>query len=93
VTAVFARYADFMASLGQPEQHVMVGPDWWGCLCGNGYLDSYRAHRGEADAHAQRFATTTATVDVSAAVVGSLPWAMGDVHRWLWRQGVLQPVA
>jgi hypothetical protein len=89
VTATFTRYEDFMASLGNPGHHVMIGPDWWGCLCTQGgwdtgssrYLPSaeiFGAGGHASDHNAGTVSTTYGWADVEDS--GS----MADLHRWLW---------
>ncbi len=34
MTTGHVTYEDYLASLGNPDHHIMVGPDWWACLCG-----------------------------------------------------------
>ncbi len=84
MSTIFVRYEDWFASIGRPEHHVVIGPDWWTCLCGDGYPDSYRAHHAEAGNHAKRFGGAAARVDWLWADVHDVGPTVADLHRWLW---------
>ncbi len=71
------------------EHLVMVGPDWWSCLCWDGEANVAGARGKErgvihAAVHdAEAVTTDWGWDDVSA--VGT----PGEVHRWLWEQNAI----
>ncbi len=72
-TDTYTRYEDYMAALGWPEHHVMVGPDWWGCLCGT--LQAPMPHT-VAMVHAG------AHIGATDAEAVSVEWSWSDVQDW-----------
>lgn len=74
----------------QAEHLVMVGPDWWGCLCwgGGGYSwPSSRARDAGRD-HAVTHSAETVTTDWGWDDVSAVG-TPDEVHRWLWEQNAI----
>lgn len=69
----------------QVEHLVMVGVDWWRCLCWDGSSGALKF----AGMHADHFAAETVSLaDWKWIDVCDIrdPW---ELHEWLWEQGVL----
>lgn len=89
MTAAHARYEDWLASLGNPEHHVIVGPDWWGCLCGEREYD--RDPYVIAWQHLRRFAAEPALVPWRWAHTDPCNRTVAELHRVLWETGDIDP--
>lgn len=86
MTVLPAEYATFLASLGNPEHHVMIGPDWWGCLCGE--IEYDRGPYVIGWQHQRRFGGQAVSVhpDWHWGIVRDLAESMAELHQYLWEQ-------
>ncbi len=66
----------------QAEHLVMVGPDWWSCLCWDGARTPTHA------VHAHRVGAEVVRTDYGWAEVRDVG-TPDEVHQWLWEQGAI----
>lgn len=96
MTVMPAEYATFLASLGNPQHHVMVGPDWWACLCGAVMPDvgpTTNPHRAEpyAHQHAEFVAADTVRIPWQWLHVEADHQTAADLHFSLWENEDIDP--
>ena len=87
MTTTHTSHSDWLASIGNPTHHVVIGPDWWGCRCGT--VGTPHTHGEPFGAHGHAADHNAVTVDI--------PWqwshveadgrSMADTHRALWETG------
>lgn len=84
-----AEYATFLASLTSPQHHVMVGPDWWGCLCdiAGRSLDPH----GEAGRHARQHGVDTVRIGWQWSHVEADGQTAAEMHFSLWECEDIDP--
>lgn len=87
MNTTFVTYGEYMASLGWPDHHILVGPDWWGCICSDGGWDGDRGHFGNAGRHRRQFGADYVRTDWGWADIEDVGPTMADLHQWLWEQG------
>jgi hypothetical protein len=82
----FTHYEDWMASVGHPAHHILLGPDWWGCLCGEFRTSAASADGVDVDAkrHAAQVCIMPVTVGWVYADIDDAGPTMADVHQYLW---------
>ncbi len=78
-----------MYSPPQVEHLVMVGPDWWSCLCWDGEAMVTDAKAKEVGVlHAAVYGAQPVTTEWSWADVREVGTPEA-VHRWLWEQSAI----
>jgi hypothetical protein len=89
MTVLPTEYAAFLASLGNPEHHVMVGTDWWACLCGaaNGPLNP----GAEAGYHAWQVGADVVQVPWQWSHVEADGQTAAELHFSLWECEDIDP--
>jgi hypothetical protein len=83
VTTTQARYEDWLASIGNPDHHVLIGPDWWLCLCGRMAGPDWGAPAA-AEGCAAGLGTPTATIGHTWTDIVAISGTVADVHQALW---------
>lgn len=73
-------YADYLAALGHPEHHILLGIDWWGCLCGQVGLPNPLA----PPANPLPCRAQSVEVDYEWSDVADVAGSVADLHQWLW---------
>jgi hypothetical protein len=80
-------YEEFMASLGDPDHHILIGRNWWGCLCGasQGPMP-HTVAMAHAESHIGVTGAAAAQVDYRLTDLDGVGPTFDDVHQWLWEQ-------
>lgn len=79
-------YGDYMAALGWPEHHVLLGVDWWACLCGQVATlgDLPRSEPFGAAGHASDYGAALVAVGYHWENVADLGPTVDELHEFLW---------
>jgi hypothetical protein len=83
MTTTHARYEDWLASIGNPKHHVVIGPDWWLCLCGRVVGPGWAGPPASGGCAAGLGTASAHVIDTWAEVRG-IPGSASDVHQALW---------
>lgn len=92
MTITHARYSDWLASVGNPEHHVVIGPDWCGCLCGygGGPDADYLPSDGRQHAIVKHAEAVTIDPGWHWGLVRDLPGSWREAHEDLWVAGAFR---
>lgn len=84
MTTTYIYYEDWLASLGNPDHHVLIGVDWWGCLCGHVKPSDCGFHTADGVAHAVDVGCESVAVNWSWENVEDVGPTFADLHQYLW---------